>query len=166
MAEGLRALAGGGGKNALPSWSMRGSLPALDRPPNLTVLARRELEGLMRQVPGEVVEATRSLAGGGKSAFPIASGDAVRSLRAVEPKRRREGPLGIVTSNVAYTKSLLRGAFYEHTGYRRPAGKYIHRAWLRWARTGADPAAKAALDRAFDRAARRRTKIDVDIGGP
>ena len=159
MVKELKAL----GPKALPTFSMKGSLPALSRRPSLTVLGRREMLRLMKTVPEEVLGAVTSLAGGGKSAYPYVTGDAVRALRAVDPKPRREGPLGIITTSAPQGKALERGAYYHHTGWRRKPGRYITKAWRRWARSGAEPAAKEALDRAFDRAARRREKIDVEV---
>lgn len=148
---------------ALPTFTLKGSLPALSRRPNLSVLAQREMLKLMKLVPDEVLATTKRLAGGGASAYPYVTGEAIKGLRAVDPKPRREGPIGIITTSAPHGKALERGAYYSNTGWRRKAGRYITKAWRRWARGGADKAAKEALDRAFDRAARRREKIDVEV---
>lgn len=151
---------------ALPVFFVRGSRSLVNTRPRLSRAVREELDGLMRETPAELVRVVRGLAGGTKSAYPYVSGRAVRALRAVEPKQRPEGPLGIITTSAPYGKALERGAYYEHRGvWRRPAGRYIRRAYNRWARALGDQKVKEAMDRAIDRATKRRAKIDVEIGG-
>lgn len=124
-----------------------------------------EIEEWARLVPVELLRVVRSLAGGTSSAWPYKTGASLMGIRPVDPKPRPEGPLAMLTTSSPYGKALERGAYYAHTGWRRKAGRFITKTWRRFARSRADKLARERMDKAVERARRRREKIDIRIGG-
>ena len=158
--------------DALPAFFVRGSRSLTNTRPRLSKRVRDELDDELGRSTIDLVDVVQRLAGGTKSAFPYKTGAAVRSLKGgfVSQRNRPEGSIGSITTNLPYVKKLERGAYY-HTGrfanfpFRVKAGHYIRRAYNRYARSLFDRRVEEALHRAFERAARRREKIDIQIRG-
>lgn len=157
--------------DALPTFFVRGSRTLTHVRPPISKRVREELNDELGRNTLELVDVVKKLAGGTKTAFPYKTGAAVRSLRGgFVNNQRREGPLGMITTNLPYVKKLERGAYYDEGRFaafpfKVKAGHFIRRAYNRFARSLFNKQVEDALHRAFERAAKRREKIDIQIGG-
>ena len=148
-----------------PTFFIRGSRSLVNVNPKLSKRVRRHLDEELYIIPQEVLRVVKGLAGGTKTAYPYVTGNALRSLKAVKPVSRPEGPLGMITTSAPYGRALERGAWYDRQQWKRLPGRHIRKAYSRWARGQLDRQVEAALERAIERAGRRREKIDVQVGG-
>ena len=158
--------------DAIPTFFVRGSRTLTHVRPRLSKRVRDELNEELGRSTIDLVDTVQRLAGGTKTAFPYKTGAAVRSLRGghISQENRPEGAIGSITTNLPYVKKLERGAYYNEGRFKDfpfkvKAGHYIRRAYNRYARTLFDTRAEEALYRAFERAAKRREKIDIQLGG-
>ena len=130
----------------------------------LTRIAKQEWKSLMQDIPQEIIDTATQLAGGTKTTFPIKTGAGIRSLQAA-PKAQQvsDGFIADAVAGLPYVRVLERGGYKSRGMKVVEPGRYLRRAFFRWRKAQLDNKAKEAMQRAFERAAKKRDKLGITI---